>query len=120
MAGLARLSRHCDRLASWRFRRPDRPGWPRLHVLAAGLRLRRAPARGAYGAFAGGCVRRLPTARKRLLSRPRAPSFVDRAETEFMNFIASAIGAAEMESFRIAEHPQAANAQHYELPATFL
>jgi cyclopropane-fatty-acyl-phospholipid synthase len=27
--------------------------------------------------------------------------------------------AAEMASFPIAEHPQAANAQHYELPATF-
>jgi cyclopropane-fatty-acyl-phospholipid synthase len=27
--------------------------------------------------------------------------------------------AAEMASFRIAEHPKAANAQHYELPATF-
>ena len=96
------------------------------------------------------------TARQRFLSRPRAQGLADWAETKFMNFIASAIGAAEraplpdsmtqagigwlvaqsrrrlaatptddrafaaeMASFPIAEHPQAANAQHYELPAAF-
>jgi cyclopropane-fatty-acyl-phospholipid synthase len=54
---------------------------------------------------------------KRLRAAIAAYAHSDDPLVAASNFIASAIGAAKMESFRIAEHPQAANAQHYELPA---